>query len=280
VLPLIGYALTLPQPAKQVGGLTGRGIPLQKAQNPADTLYGVTIAIAVDGLYRTYQLTGDERYLDAAVKSLSDYSHEHSAHTNEAIYFHYSDQPADYGYRVANITAMLMAQYAKVGAATQNSEFITLADKAYKSLMIDSLSNEKTLSWHYLGNSPKPRGNDLIHAAFIVYGLHLYVETKPKTPEIERILNQAALYLEGFVLEEKVYEFHRAEKPLYKNPRARSWAVGMLMFAAKQIGNNDLAKRTAAVISEYEFSPGKFSYRHGDQLHSPRAVAFLLLGVA
>ncbi|WPL15350.1 transposase, IS605 OrfB family [Thiorhodovibrio winogradskyi] len=128
--------------------------------NPADTLYGVTIAIAVDGLYRTYQLTGDQRYLDTVVKALHDYAEQHSQQADDAIYFHYSDQAADHGYRVANITAMLMAQYATLGAATHHSEWIALADHAYRGLMADALHTEAAVSWHYLGNAPKPRDND------------------------------------------------------------------------------------------------------------------------
>lgn len=76
--------------------------------NPADTIYGITDAIAVDGLYRTYQLTGDRRYLETATIALRDYADQYSVQEG-TFYFHYSDQIADQGYRVANITAMLMA---------------------------------------------------------------------------------------------------------------------------------------------------------------------------
>lgn len=134
--------------------------------------------------------------------------------------------------------------------------------------------------WYYLGNAVKPRGNDLIHAAFIVYGMHRYFEARGHDAETRGILEKAVAYLDGFVVDGKVWEFHVAEKPVPKNVRARSWAVGMLMFVAKLVGKTDLVTQTQAVIPEYEFSLGQFSYRYGDALHSPRSVAFLLLGAA
>lgn len=248
--------------------------------NPADTLYGVTVAVAVDGLLRTYQLTGEKHYLTTAVKALKEYADQHTIQDNHSIYFHYSDQPADQGYRVANITAMLMAQFASVGTATNSPEFIDLGDKAYRGLMAESIQSDHGLHWRYCHNAAKPRGNDLIHASFIVYGLHRYLQATGYDAESHGILEQAADYLNGFVRDGVVYEVHCSEKPLAKNIRARSWAVGMLLFVAKQLGRTDLADQVLAVVPDYEFTPGQFSYRYGDRLHSPRAVAFLLLGVA
>ena len=246
--------------------------------NPADTLYGVTVAMAVDGLYRTYLLTGDRRYLETPTKALLDYADQHSVQEG-IFYFHYSDKAADQGYRVANITAMLMVQYDTIGFASNNVRLIDLANQAYQGLMADAKYSEQGMHWRYSGNAAKPRGNDLIHAAFIVYGLYRYCEAKGHDAESRGILEQAVAYLDGFVADGKVWEFHVVEKPIPKNVRARSWAVGMLLVA-KLVGKTGLVTQAQAVIPEYEFSPGQFSYRYGDALHSPRAVAFLLLGAA
>ena len=77
-----------------------------------------------------------------------------------------------------------------------------------------------------------------------------------------------------------VYEFHLTEKQPIKNRRARSLSVVMLLFVAKQLGKTDLAMRVKKVIPDYKFSTSQYSYQSGDQLNSPRAVAFLLHGAA
>lgn len=244
--------------------------------NPADTLYGVTTAIAVDGLLRAYELTGKQCYLDTAVKALNDYAVQHTEFADGA-YFHYSDFAADSQFRVPNITAMLMPQYAMLGSIMNKPELTNMADQAYRGLMADVVSTEKGLSWPYCSNATKLRENDLIHACFIVYGLYRYFQINGGG---EVLLEQAARYLDGFIVEDKVWEFHTAGRPLSKNVRARSWAVGMLMFVGKLLGRADWVSCGQAVLPDYEFAPGQFSFHFGDEMHSPRAVAFLLLGAA
>lgn len=247
--------------------------------NPPDSLYGVTVAICVDGLLRTYELTGEKRYLAIGAQALEDYACQHSTQ-DDGIYFHYSDQSADQGYRVANITAMLMAQYAAVGSAIDSDRFIDFCHRAYRGLMSEAIHVGHSMHWLYSSNSRKPRHNDLIHACFIVYGLHRYFQAIGYNAEDRHILAQAIQYVKSFVKEGIVCEVHCTEKEACETSRARSWAVGMLLFLCKQLGENDLAYQVQTVIGEYEFAPGKFSYRFGNRLHSPRSVAFLLLGVA
>lgn len=246
--------------------------------NPSDTLYGVTIAMCVDGLFRTYELTGDKRYLETAVKALDDYAVQHTGFA-DGVYFHYSDYAADKGYRVANITAMLMPQYALIGRAAASQKLMSLAHRAYLGLMADAVSTDQGLLWHYSSNASKLRENDLIHACFIVYGLCRYFEATGGGDLLA--LAQAVAYLEGFIAEDKIiWEHHTASRPFSKNARARSWAVGMLMFVGELLGRTDWVEHGKAVLPDYEFAPAQFSYLFGDKLHSPRSVAFLMLGTA
>jgi hypothetical protein len=252
--------------------------------NPEDTVYGVTTAIAVDGLMRTFRLTGDTRYLRSSVQALNYYKTFHRRSEEGSIVFLYSDQLNDSFYEVNNVTAMLMGQYAHVWYFAADhpeincNDFEQIAKSAFKSLEIGMVLDDSHTYWKYGKGLNHERANDLVHAAYIVYGLYKFSKYIDKD---EVVLRQAMKYLRGFLTDNNVLEFHPNHAPKgYESASARSWGVGMILFLCALLDEHKMYEDILNVLPDYEFQKYHFSYRHGDKLHTPRAVAHLLLGLA
>src|SRR5690606_29961276 len=99
-------------------GTPGWGLPFpwdafrDGSVNPAHTEYGITTALAVQGLIDFYEATEEESYLSAAVSALAAYATEFR---NGDL--RYSVAPSDEA-AVHNVTAMLMGQYARASRLT------------------------------------------------------------------------------------------------------------------------------------------------------------------
>jgi len=245
--------------------------------NPADTVYGITTALAVDGLIRTYKLVDDKRFLTFAVKALEYYVNYINLR-GTSLTFWYSDQLQDKLYNAYNVTSMLMGQYATVGCLTGNNDFLKIAEGALNNLKTNVKEEQNYCYWHYAGGIKRVSPNCLVHASYIVYGLWKYVSSMKRS---YNLLEQAGKYLDGFVTDSGVLEFHPHHVPRgIKGRRARSWGLGMLLFISTLLENEKMREKILTFLPEYEFSKQRFSYQYGDKLHSPRSVAYLLLGLA
>jgi hypothetical protein len=242
--------------------------------NPADTVYGITTAIAVDGLLRTYLLTQNRQYLDAAQDALNYYM---QFQCPESGHFFYSDQLSDSAYKVPNITAMLMGQYAHAGGILGNRSYIDVASRAYVAMQESAVVMEEIVLWKYAHGLENERDNDLVHASYIVYGLYLYEKHTPAVKHAS-LAPMAASYLDGFI-DGDIFEFNIRDRSAGLGARkARIWGAGMLLYVASALDEQDLMRAVLAKIPKYEYATQRFSYRRGDDLHCPRAVAHLLLG--
>ncbi len=241
--------------------------------NPANTVYGITTALAVDGLVNTYCLTKESQYLEVATQALEYYSQFQSLPTG---HISYSNQPADSTYVVPNITAMLMGQYARVGQMTMNQRFIEVAQIAYQAMLKDAVREKGALKYIYAYGVANVRENDLVHTAYITYGLYLY--EKYMTSH-QSLTSCSVRHLTGFIGDD-VYEYNTDRSSKIGDRKARGWGIGMALFLASLLNEKELFQEIFSYLKYYEFDNQRFSYLRGDRLHSPRVVAHVLLGLS
>lgn len=241
--------------------------------NSAETVYGITTAISIEGLLRTYLLTKDERYLDAVI-SVMDYYSQFQCPTNG--FFYYSDQPHDFGYEVPNITAMLMAQYCTLGAILNSSRYKSIADFAYDAMVRTAIKNDNYVYWRYIVGVKNERNNDLVHAGYIAYGIYIYEAYRDKH---QFMADRAIAYLEGFV-DDDIYLFHQKGVAEKNSKRSNSWGVGMLLYIQSIVKDKDNFMRTLSFLNAWLYDDYHFSRYPDDGHHSPRDVAHLLLGLS
>ena len=241
--------------------------------NPADTVYGITTAVAVDGLLSIFCVTQDDKYLEVAQAALNYYSQFQCVDSGHILY---SDQPADSSYRVPNITSMLMGQYARLGRILKNKNYQKIAAKAYRAMVRDSIRVGNCLKFKYARGLNTERENDLVHASYIVYGIYLYEQN---TEAHNSLTSDSARHLFGFVGDD-VYEFNNEEKSYPRSIKARSWGVGMLLYILSILNEKKLFEKVLDYLPLYEYENLRFSYRRGDELHCPRVVSHILLGLS
>lgn len=249
--------------------------------NPADTIYGITTAIAAEGLLNAYDASGEQAYLDTVVRALEDYL-RCTTLTEAGAFFWYSNQPAD-ARNVHNVSAMLAGMYARAGALLGREDFKDAARRALADLRSHAVLREDDISWRYadMGTLDRAgtRWNDLVHASYIVYGVAL-AERHLGTQWFER--ERLSAYLRGYFSEDGLpMEFNRAEaRPRAATVRGRAWGVGMMALAFAELGERESAAAALRVIPDYEFAPYQFAYRFGAQRSVPRANSHLLLAAA
>jgi len=215
-----------------------------KTVNPAETVYGITTAIAVEGLVSTYCLTREKRYLNSAIDALDYYA---QFQCPQSGHFHYSDQPEDSVYQVPNITAMLMGQYARLGHVSNNHKYVEIAKKAYEAMIVNSQMAADSLAWKYIHGVESERGNDLVHSCYAVYGLYLY---ESYAYDHQSLTPLAARYLLGFI-EDDVYEFNIDRSSDMGDRKARSWGVGMLLYVLSLTKENQFFETALSHLRKY-----------------------------
>jgi len=240
--------------------------------NQAGTVYGITTALAVGGLASTYQLTNDQRYLDAARHALDYYAQFQCPRTGHLLY---SDQAAD-AYPTPNVTAMLMGQYARLGRLTGCEAYREVAAKAYEAMKRDAFREGDALKWKYAYGLPHERDNDLAHASHIVYGLHTY---ERYAESHDSLAVSASRYLHRFIADD-IYEFARGGASVNQALNARIWGVGMLLYTLSVRGDAECFETVLSYLPRYEFEHMRFSFSRGDERHCPRTVAHVLLGLS
>lgn len=246
------------------------------SENPPDTIYGITTALAVAGLIDAYEFLGDNRYLETANAALDGYATAFTE-TTDGGYFWYSNQRSD-DISVFNVTSMLMAQYARLGALTNNDRFVGLANDAASHLLAHVEMIDALPYWPYSDRNAQP--NDSVHAAYVVQGLVEHAHYAGKTFNVD----DHARYLATFSTSEGVKEFsplhvsalpaHRAHRP------ARLWGIGMLIYTLADVGKADDARVFVKDLARYEANGGFSNIPGGETINEPRMIAHLTKGLA
>lgn len=245
-----------------------------KSVNPADTVYGVTVAMAVRGLFDVYDLTGEKLYMDAAVRALNDYLpyfHE----TEDGGYFGYSDQPADQK-QVYNISSLLMGQYARAYYYTKDNRFLEVAQKTKSQLDKSRSSVGDDVFWTYSSDVTRP--NDSVHAAFVVQGYLDYAKYVDKQLDVSREVSYLARFFDGDIIKE--FPGHASLPQQLMVRPARAWGVGMLVYTLTDSGDFKAGIRAAKVLKLYGDSAGVYAMIQGGTGFEPRVQAHVSMGLA
>ncbi|MDV6328084.1 tetratricopeptide repeat protein [Idiomarina sp. Sol25] len=247
----------------------------KKEKNRADAIYGVTVAICVEGLMSAYRAEPSAEIRDVIIKSLNYYAGCVSQ-SRDGVFFWYSDDISD-AKQVYNVSAMLAGVYAQAYELFGVELYGQLARITASTVVKDIVYRNGHVDWHYM-DAPKSRFNDLVHASFIVHGL-LQVKQILGLNEIAE--NELESYLRSFINGSGELLEYSSPDDHWLAPimPPRSWGIGMAAFVFKELGLENECNRVLQQLPLYEFAPHKFSYQFGDELHVPRSVAFLLLGV-
>ncbi|MGB5954962.1 hypothetical protein [Pseudomonas sp.] len=258
----------------------GWGLPFawdafgDKSVNPITTVYGVTVAMAVRGLFDVYDQTGDESYRDAAVQALNDYLpyfHE----TEDGGYFGYSDQPTDQK-EVYNISSVLMGQYARAYHYTQDNRFLDVAQKAKSQLDESRRTVGDDVYWTYTSTITRP--NDSVHAAFTVQGYLDYAKYLDKNLDVSREVSYLARFFDGDTIKE--FPDHAGLSTKVMALPARGWGVGMLAYTLADSGDIQGGLKVARALEQYGAGNGVYAMTPGTKEFAPRVQAHVTMGLA
>ena len=242
--------------------------------NPADTSYGITTALAVDGLLRTYELTRNAQYLDAAIRALESYAQSITL-SDHGLFFWYSDQEAD-AINVPNVSAMMAGVFAMAGHMANRDDFKSLARRALSDLLAQSEESDGGITWRYFDGAGA-RYNDAVHASYIVYGA-LLTEKFAGGARLER--ESLSQYLKGFIAYDGTIREYRPSESKKQELRSRLWGVGMLAFTLQALGETEAALVVLQSAADYRLPNGDFAYRYDGEYHATRSTAHLLLAAA
>ena len=212
--------------------------------NPADAIYGITVAFAAQGLLEAHSATGEAAYAEAAVRALESYRDNASRLEPGGRVFLYSDQQADGAYNVYNIGAYLAGQYRRAGSLPHASGLTATAAEALASTLGHARrAADGTLSWPYSDFDPmKP--NDATHAAFFLYGL----AAAGAAPED---VAAAARHLDVFLEDGRIMKFPPGFEtgPASERTAGDAWDLGAMMFALCHAGE---AERALALWNRHQ----------------------------
>lgn len=246
--------------------------------NPADAIYAITTAIAVEGLLNAYEAAGDQKYLDTAVEALASYM-PYTTRTEAGAYFWYSNQPADQK-SIFNVSAMLAGMFARAGSMTGRDDFRHVARLVLDDLLWNATDANGHPSWEYgprTGSSP--RWNDLVHAGYIAYGV-LLADRHLGTNLVDK--QRIHAYLNGFFSPDgKPREYRPGEAGrAAAERRARIWGVGMMALTFFELGDRESGLKALRAVADYEFAPYQFAYRFKRKRSLSRATSHVLLAAA
>ena len=245
--------------------------------NPKNTIYGITVAISVKALLDAYVKTKKPNLLENAIDALGYYS-QFSTETEDGICFWYSDQRSD-DICVYNVSSMLMGQYARAGAISNNIVFKSLATKAFRRL-IANIKVENAYSslpyWPYSNENPQP--NDLVHAVYTIQGIIEY----QKAFRGDSVSEAHVEYLTTFFQKEMPMEFssvhklpsNRSEKP------ARLWGLGMAIYTLSDLKKCDLSREFISKLDNYRTPSGFKNNPTIKNENEVRMLTHLSLGLA
>jgi hypothetical protein len=247
-------------------GAPGWGLPFpwdafnDGSINPEHTVYGITTAIAVQGLLDFYEATGEPKYLEVSVAALESYSTEKTGEGS----FHYSRAPTDRT-PVHNVTAMLMGQFARAARLSGNQKLQDVSAQSYEYLMSVAHDDLEGLWWNYVEGHA--RKNDLVHASYMVRGLADFGAPTD-------VVAKSVSHLKHFVRIGEVYD--NVNNHTHK---ARSWGVGAALQVACTLGEVELAQQLEDALPQYLSDGAYLLYPH-EGYYAPRLQGHVAWGLS
>lgn len=200
-------------------------------ENPKNSIYGITVAFAAQGLLETYDVTKDRRYLVAAERALLDYAAIGKTATDGSLALPYSDQPPDQQYEVYNVSIYLAGQIRKAADLTASPQLRQIADKSLASVLKRASEERGALYWPYSDFNLK-NPNDTLHAAFFVSSL-------ADSGVGADILGKAKAYLDRSLKNGKVLKWPIGHA--IAEEAGTAWDLGSLLFALCKAGHKQEA---------------------------------------
>lgn len=247
------------------------------SKNPTSTVYGITDAVVVNGLFDIYDATRDIRYLNAAIRTLKEYE-AYFELTEDGGYFWYSDQPSD-RIDTPNVSAMLMGQYARAAHVTSIKSFSTIAQLAHAHF----IANHKTIGdawyWDYALNFRSDSVNDLVHHALIIKGMMDYAHYLGESIGIKEALNYLAYFPSGKTINQ--FPQHAGVSSQLPIRPARAWGIGMLIYIETRARNPINTLQAVRALREYKTDrAGVYGQFPGQVEWLPDMQAYVLYGLA
>ncbi len=239
--------------------------------NRGDTVYGITVAVVVRGLFDFYDATGEAKYKNAALEGLEYYratSYVGSATgdpANPSGFLWYSNQTADQGKEVVlNVSAMLMGQYARAYAYTNNGDYKDIAERCQRYIWMRRI--ESQIKWPYrvaLG-SEGSRMNDAVHAAFMVQGFLDVARYMPPLFDVTPAVNYLASLAAAMTANKQ-----------------RLWGAGMMIYTLADAGRTLEANAVVAnVLPRFPVTGGRYGWATDSAIAYVRHTSYLLAGLA
>ena len=232
--------------------------------NPAHTVYGISTAVAVRGLFDLYDATQEAKYRDAALEALEFYYERSFIRSTNYIgdvgVFWYSNTAYDRSWRVFNVISMLMGQYARAYAQTGDSTWKDVATRCFRYLWSHRKTTATGLMWDYEFSGSKYKGgNDGVHASFVVQGMLDYEKYLPDLYDIA----PAVEYLSSY------------------EPGTQSvWSLAMLIFTLTEGGKTARAAQLRDDrLPAYRVTGYRYGNRPSDKSVYPRQMTQLAAGL-
>lgn len=244
--------------------------------NPVSTVYGITVAFVVNALFDVYDATGDFGYLNIAEKALGEYI-DYFQKTTTGGYFWYSDQESD-NIDVPNVSAMLMAQYARAARYLNKPIFMEIAKSAHSHLLANKSVAKDGWYWGYMVDRPA-EVNDLVHHLVIAKGMMDYALYTGDAYGVREVLNYIDFFQDG----EIIYQFPRHGGISEKLPAgsARAYGIGMLIYISSRVNDRTTATRALEKLKKYRTVEGIYTLFPGEKIPgSPDVQAYVLYGIA
>ncbi|WP_156390423.1 hypothetical protein [Rhizobium sp. Root1203] len=276
-------------------GVKGWGVPVawdaygDGSVNPANSVYTISTAIAVDALLNWMELDPEapgEEILATVTASLLPFTAPEMRSPSGMI--PYSVVESDRKYDTFNPAAYMAGQMQRFSRITPNVEFAKVlastADETVEVLLKQKLVNPKTGSWYWHYSIQESIANDLPHASYIIDGLIKY-ETYGGRRSADIDLKATLSHLREF--DDSKRDYVRAWPWLQEgiDRSARSYDIGMAMsLACSNADTVDLGPIFERYIPRFrDGSKGYLKYPVGDETADPLIVneyeAYLYQGV-
>lgn len=250
----LGFAYTPP-----------RGTGASTTLNPPGAVYGVTTAICARALFDISDLTGDESYAETARAAL-DYYVARSFHVfADKGFFYYSNQSFDITVDIAiyNVTAMLMAAFARAYAKWGSATYLDCVNRCAKYLWSRKVTQPVGFAWPY--RSDQTGLNDPVHAAYMEIGFLEYNRYVPNSP----------YDLSGMIAYSKQHaiEMESASQKL--------WGIGGKIYSLSLASEGAAATRLRdTVLPRLATGSGRYSWIEGETESYVRHDAHNVAGLA
>jgi hypothetical protein len=228
-------------------GKMGWGLPFEWNSHPANTSYTITTAVVIEGLLDVLTLSDfwstaeQERILTALRDVQLRWCRELWVDTPTGGYFRYDTDDTGEGWFCVNAPAMFLGAMSRF--LRNHSEFLTAAEQLLMTQRRDALAGAIVASvrlrdhvpyWEYIVSPNKlqsVRPNDLVHQAYILWGLEQYRDTHGPVP-IPWSRQQSLDSLNRFWKDGSLRFFAQDElsiRPANREAPSNLWGIGMYL---------------------------------------------------